>query len=230
YKALIDSGLGEGLAGAGLDDGLRQPMFSIGLKGIDPADAGKVEQLIIDTIGGLATGGIDPLTVEASLNTVEFQLRENNTGSFPRGIVFMLRALRTWLHGRDPLKPLAFAAPLAAIKGRVAGGERYFENLLRRHFMDNHHRTVMVLKPDRGQAERDAEAEQAHLQKVRADMTQSDIGAVVEETRTLKALQERPDSPEALATIPTLKLADLPRENKLIPIEVTSLRDTRVLY
>src|SRR3974377_855890 len=105
YKALIDSGLGEGLAGGGLDDGLRQPMFSIGLKGIDPADADKVEQLVADTIGGLADRGIDPLTVEAALNTVEFHLRENNTGAFPRGIVFMLRALRSWLHAGDALLP-----------------------------------------------------------------------------------------------------------------------------
>jgi Zn-dependent M16 (insulinase) family peptidase len=230
YKALIDSGLGEGLAGGGLDDGLRQPMFSIGLKGIDPADADEIERLIRDTIGTLASAGIDPLTVEAALNTVEFHLRENNTGSFPRGIVFMLRALRSWLHGRDPLTPLAFEAPLGAIKGRVAGGERYFENLLRRHFLDNPHRTVMVLKPDREQAEREAEEERASLRQVRGGMTQNDISAVVEATHALKALQERPDPPEALATIPTLKLADLPRENKPIPIEVMSLRDTQVLH
>jgi presequence protease len=230
YKALIDSGLGEGLAGGGLDDGLRQPMFSIGLKGIDPADADKVERLIADTIGGLADGGIDPLTVEAALNTVEFALRENNTGAFPRGIVFMLRALRSWLHGRDPLTPLAFATPLSAIKNRVAGGEHYFENLLRRHFIDNPHRTVMLLKPDREQAEREAQEESAHLAQVRARMTNVDITAVVEATHSLKALQERPDPPEALATIPTLKLSDLPRDNKTIPIEVTRLGDTRALY
>jgi Zn-dependent M16 (insulinase) family peptidase len=230
YKALIDSGLGEGLAGGGLDDGLRQPMFSIGLKGIDQADADKVEQLITDTLSGLAGRGIDPLTVEAALNTVEFHLRENNTGSFPRGIVFMLRALRSWLHGRDPLTPLAFAEPLAAIKGRIAGGDRYFENLLRRYFIDNPHRTVVLLKPDHAQAEREAKEEEAHLAQVRAGMSAADVNGVVEATRTLKENQERPDSPEALATIPTLKLSDLPRENKTIPIEVTSLRDTRVLY
>ena len=71
--------------------------------------------------------GIDQPTLEAALNTVEFHLRENNTGAFPRGIVFMLRSLRTWLHGRDPLSPLAFEAQLAAIKAHVAAGERYFE-------------------------------------------------------------------------------------------------------
>jgi len=230
YKALIDSGLGEGLTGGGLDDGLRQPMFSIGLKGIDPADAEKIERLIIDTIAALARDGIDPLTVEAALNTVEFHLRENNTGAFPRGIVFMLRSLRSWLHGRDPLSPLAFAAPLAAVKGRIAGGERYFETLLGRHFVDNPHRTSLTLKPDPEQAAREAAEERARLDAVRAGMKEGDLRAVVEATTTLKRMQEEPDSPEALATIPTLRLADLPRENKLVPIEVTSLADTRVLY
>src|SRR5436190_1820335 len=153
YKALIDSALGEGIAGSGLDDGLRQPMFSIGLKGIDTADATKVEQLIADTLAALAAKGIDPLTVAAALNTVEFRLRENNTGAFPRGIAFMLRSLQSWLHGRDPLTPLAFEGPLAGVKARLAGDKRYFETLLRQNLIDNPHRTVLMLKPDPDLAE-----------------------------------------------------------------------------
>src|SRR5258708_36497188 len=103
----------------------------------------------------LAHRGIDPLPVEASLNTIEFRVRENHAGGFSRGIVFMLRALRSWLHGRDPLSPLAFDRPLAAIKAKVAGGERYFEVLLKHHLIDNRHRTVLVLEPDRDLAERE---------------------------------------------------------------------------
>lgn len=32
YKTLMDSGLGEALIGGGLEDELRQPIFSVGLK------------------------------------------------------------------------------------------------------------------------------------------------------------------------------------------------------
>jgi len=229
-KALIDSGLGEALAGGGLDPDLRQPMFSIGLKGIEPSNADKIERLIDQTIRSLAADGIDPLTVEAALNTVEFRLRESNTGRFPRGIAFMLRALRPWLHGRDPVSELAFEAPLAAVKGKLAACDNYFEGLLKQHFVDNRHRTVLVLRPDREQAEREAREERARLEAVRADMTGSGVQAVVEATSTLKRTQQQPDSPEALATIPTLKLSDLPPANKVIPREVASLSDTRVLY
>ncbi|HEY7299321.1 MAG TPA: insulinase family protein [Xanthobacteraceae bacterium] len=230
YKALIDSGLGEALAGRGLDDGLRQPMFSIGLKGIDLADAEKIERLIADTLGALAKDGIDPLTVEAALNTVEFRLRENNTGAFPRGIAFMLRALQLWLHGRDPLLPLAFERPLAAVKAKLAGDKRYFEALLQRNLIENLHRTVLLLKPDRQLGERDAQEERARLEAVRAGLGEEERRALAEATATLRRMQEEPDPPEALATIPTLKLSDLPRRNKVIPCEVTSVAHTRVLY
>ena len=41
-KALMDSGLGQALIGGGLQGDLRQPVFSVGLKGVDPANAAKV--------------------------------------------------------------------------------------------------------------------------------------------------------------------------------------------
>ncbi len=229
-RALIDSGLGEDLAGGGLIDSLRQMMFSTGLKGIAAANAGAVEQLVLQTLTQLASNGIDPETVDAAMNTVEFSLRENNTGSFPRGIALMLRALNTWLYDRDPLAPLAFAAPLDAIKSRIAAGERVFEQLIVEYFLKNTHRATVLLTPDADQARRDAEDEQARLEAARAAMSDADLAAVAENARALRLAQETPDTPEALASIPTLTLADLARENKKIPIAVSDDGGARILY
>jgi Zn-dependent M16 (insulinase) family peptidase len=229
-KALVDSGLGEDIAGRGLDDQFLQPMLSVGLKGIDPSGAEKVEALVLKTLRALVDKGIDRMTVEASLNTIEFRLRENNFGSFPRGIAAMLRSLRTWLYDRDPLAPLAFEAPLRSLKTRIVEGEPYFENLIAGNLLDNPHRTTLMLRPDPEQADREAAAERQRLDAARAVMSRSDLEALVEATCTLKRLQETPDPPEALATIPTLALEDLPRRDKVIPIEVTRVADTQVLY
>ena len=229
-KALIDSGLGEDLTGAGMVDSLRQMMFSTGLKGIAATDTDAIEGLILHTLSQLVKDGIDPQTVEAAMNTVEFNLRENNTGSFPRGIALMLRALTTWLYDSDPFAALAFEAPLAAIKARVANGERYFEQLIVDAFLNNPHRTTVLLEPEPELAAREAEAEQLRLNQARAAMDEADLAKVVENTRALKLAQETPDPPEALATIPSLQLADLERENKLIPIAVTEDQGARVLY
>jgi Zn-dependent M16 (insulinase) family peptidase len=61
-------------------------------------------------------------------------------------------------------------------------------------------------------------------------MSRADLDTVVAATHALKLAQQKPDPPEALATIPTLKLDDLPCRNKIVPIEATQVRDTRVLY
>lgn len=229
-KALIDSGLGEDVTGGGLIDALRQMMFSVGLKGIDVADADAVEALILQTLTQLAQNGIAPETIDAAMNTVEFSLRENNTGSFPRGIALMLRALGSWLHDRDPFAPLAFEVPLTALKARLAHGERYFEGLLGHYFLDNQHRATVVLKPDPEQARRDAETEHARIDAVRATMDAADLAAIAEQMRALKLAQETPDAPEELAKLPSLTLADLARENKHVPIAVTELQGAKVLY
>jgi Zn-dependent M16 (insulinase) family peptidase len=229
-KALIESGLGEDLTGAGVADHLRQVYFSVGLKGIDAADAEAVEELVLRTLNSLAEAGIDPQTIEASLNTVEFRLRENNTGSFPRGISLMLLSLKTWLHAGDPLTPLMFEAPLAAIKARLAAGERYFEGLIERFLVGNQHRVRLLLQPDPEQTQREAQTERERLEQVRAAMSEADLQAVIDNARRLKEMQETPDPPEALATIPSLKLDDMDHENKPIPLEVTERDGARILY
>lgn len=228
-KAMMDSGLGEEASGS-FEDAMRQTVMTVGMRGIEAANADRIEALVLDTLGRLARDGIDRETVEASLNTFEFSLRERNTGSFPRGLALMLHALTYWLHGRDPLAPLAFEAPLASIKARVAARERYFENLIERHLLANTHRTTTVVVPDATQAQREAAEERDRLAAARARMSATQVAAVVESTRALKLAQETPDPPEALATIPSLTLGDLPRRNKTVPRVETVSAGTRVLF
>jgi Zn-dependent M16 (insulinase) family peptidase len=230
HKALIDSGLGDDVAGSGLVPTLRQAMFSIGLKNIDPAAADALETLVLATLRSLAENGIDAATLEASLNRVEFRLRESNSGRTPRGLLIMFRALRFWLHDRDPLAALAFSAPLDAIKVRLAAGERYLEDMISRFFLANTHRVTAVLRPDPAQARREAADETARLAAVRAAMSEAELAATVASTQALRRAQQTPDPPEALATIPMLALSDLPRRNRLIPIEITTAHETRILY
>lgn len=92
-KILLESGLGEAIVGGGVEDELLQPQFSIGLKGVSEDNIQKVEELVMSTFKKLAEEGFDTEAVEASMNTIEFSLRENNTGSFPRGLSLMLRSI-----------------------------------------------------------------------------------------------------------------------------------------
>jgi len=229
-KALIDSGLGEDLAGVGLESELRQLFFSAGLKGIDIKNAERVESLILQTLAALVKEGIDPSTVEAAVNTIEFRLRENNTGSFPRGIALMLRALTTWLHGADPLQPLSFEESLNALKTHLASSRSLFENMIESYFLQNPHRTTLVLMPDPELLTRDEAAERETLDGVRNGKGLSELQSIVENTQDLRRMQSTPDSPEALASIPSLKIGDLEKRNKIIPLVCMENSGINILY
>jgi len=228
-KALIDSGLGEDLAGVGLEDELRQMYFSTGLKGIDIENGDRIENTILQTLDGLAREGIDSLTVEAALNTIEFRLRENNSRNYPQGLLFMLRALTTWLYDADPLALLAFEAPLSKVKSQLAADPSFFENMIQRFFLDNPHRATLILQPDPALAEKEEAEERERLAAARSAMSQKELHRVIDQTLELKRLQQTPDPPEALATIPTLKLSDLDKKNKTIPLTVSEKSETQIL-
>jgi Zn-dependent M16 (insulinase) family peptidase len=229
-KALLDSGLGEDLAGIGMESELRYFIFSVGLKGTRRRHAKKIEKLIFDTLESLALDGIDPDMVAASMNTVEFRLRENNTGAYPVGIALMRRVLTTWIHDEDPFKLLAFEAPLTEIKNRLATNPRYFESLISRYLLDNVHRTILRLTPDPELGRRLEEEEKARLSNIRESLSDSQIASMIEDTKKLKVRQETPDSAEALETLPVLKREDLEKQSSTIPIEALESQGARVLY
>jgi Zn-dependent M16 (insulinase) family peptidase len=227
-KKLNESGLGEGTIGGGISTHLRQPMAGFGLKGVDPADVGNVETLVLDTLEEIARNGFSEEQREAALNTFEFNLREQNTGSYPRGMTYMFTALGGWLHGGDPLTPLAFEDALAALKQKAASG--HFEKEIRRLFLDNPHRVTSEIEADPEQAAREAKVEADRLAAVRAGLDEAALANVLDRTERLKALQEAVDRPEDLAKIPTLTLEDLDREIRTVPTDESAIAGVRTLH
>ncbi|MBJ3786757.1 insulinase family protein [Devosia sediminis] len=227
-KRLTESGLGEGMIGGGISTHLRQPMGGFGLKGVDPANAEKVEALVLDALKDIAETGFSEEQRAAAINTFEFNLREQNTGGTPRGMTYMFTALGGWLHGGDPLAPLAFEEALQSLKDKAAKG--HFESEIRRLFLDNSHRLTSKIEADPEQGAREAKAEADRLATVRDGLDAADLEAVLERTERLKALQESVDRPEDLAKIPTLTLDDLDRDIRTVPTEESRIAGARTLY
>lgn len=229
-KILLDSNLGEEVIGGGLSDELRNATFSVGLKGIKAADAPQVEALILSTLKKLAEEGFQPELLEAALNTLEFNLRENNTGSFPRGLDMMLEALCYWLYDRDPIAAISFKEPLERVKHKLATDSRWLQNLIQTYVLDNPHLVIATLEPKRGLRTQEEATELERLQNLQASLSATEIETIVASTHALQEAQEKPDSPELLALLPTLKLADLEREGKEYQTDITHHQGTEILY
>lgn len=229
-KALIESRLGEGLSGGGMDTYQREASFSIGLKGIQLADADKVEALVLDTLADLAENGIDKDTIAASLNTIEFSMRERNTGGFPRGLATSIGVLPLWMHGGDPVAALGFEERMGILKQRLAAQPDYLERMIGEHLLNNPHRVTAVIYPDPQAGQHREAAERARLDAARASMDAAALDQVIATQDKLKVLQETPDTPEALATIPTLTINDLERDIKINAQEIIEQDGTRIYF
>ncbi|KAI5592027.1 hypothetical protein BDE02_04G123600 [Populus trichocarpa] len=230
-KILLESGLGDAIVGGGIEDELLQPQFSIGLKGVFEEDIQKVEELVMSTLKKLAEEGFETEAVEASMNTIEFSLRENNTGSFPRGLSLMLRSISKWIYDMNPFEPLKYEKPLMDLKARIAeeGYKAVFSPLIEKFILNNPHRVTVEMQPDPEKASHDEAAEREILEKVKASMTEEDLAELARATQELKLKQETPDPPEALRSVPSLFLCDIPKEPIHVPTEVGDINGVKVL-
>ena len=66
------------------------------------ADLPAIEATIRNTLTTLCENGVDRAQIEASLASFEFKLRERDYGTMPRGLVFELEILSSWLYDGDP--------------------------------------------------------------------------------------------------------------------------------
>ena len=219
-KALIDSGLGEDLSPVtGLETDLRQVVFSVGLRGTDPGRKEAVEALVLETLEGIAETGFDRGLVEAALHQVEFHGREIVRGAYPYGITLMGRVFHTWLYDGDPLTPLKFNALIGRARERWRREPGLFQEVIRRWLLDNPHRLTSVMEPSHSCLEEAETRFRKRMAELKATLSETDRERIRDESSRLRALQTEPDSPEALATLPRLKRADIPRQAETIPSE-----------
>merc|ERR1711966_448027 len=221
YKALMESGLGEAITGGGLSDELLQGTFSVGLKGVQPENVAKVEELVLATLAAAAEEGFTEDAIAASMNTIEFSMREFNTGSFPKGLSLMLGSMQEWVYDRDPTEALKFEAPLAELKASIArDGAKVFQDMIRETLLENSHRTTVEMFPSKSMEAEQLQEEKDRLAKIKASLKDDDLQKIIDTTAELKQLQAAEDSLEDRLTIPSLDLSDIKREVTEYPIDV----------
>lgn len=215
----MESGLGAAITGGGLSDELLQATFSVGLKGVEPSNAKAVQELVVETLAEAAEKGFSDEEIASAMNTIEFRLREFNTGSFPKGLSFMLGAMSKWIYDGQPTDALKFEGPLAELKSQIAeSGSDVFKNFIKEYLVENQHRVTIEMVPSKTLEEEQLKEEQDRLAAIKASLSDSELDEVISKTTELKALQAAEDAPEDRATIPSLELADLKREVTEYPI------------
>ena len=204
-KALVERELAEDVELQ--NNGVQQQYVTLIVRNTSMEKAAQVWQTVEDTLRDQVENGLDHDRLNAVLNRYEFTVREKDYGSMPRGLVYAIMAMDSWLYGGDPAAALVYDDIFKALRAKIAGGG--FEELLQRILLDNPHHAQVVLQPSQTLGKEKQEQERQRLAVIKAGWSEEETARVIEQFHALRERQERPDTPEALATLPTLRLSDI---------------------
>lgn len=227
-QALLDAGIGEDVY-SDYDSGTRQPYFSIVAKGAEESQKEEFLRVIEETLEKLSKGGLDKKRLLAGLNYYEFKYREADFGIYPAGLMYGLQMMDSWLYDDEkPFIHIEAGDTYAALRKKV--DSRYFEELISEKLLNNPHRSVLVLAPERGLTARKDEELAKRLALYKESLSETELEKIVEQTRQLRAFQEEPDRPEDLAKIPLLAREDIRRKVEPVILEERCVGDTKLIY
>ncbi len=209
-KALLDAGIGMDIYGS-YGDGIRQPYFEIVAKGTEPDKKEKFLSVIRNTLEELVKDGIDRKALEAGINYMEFRYREADFSSYPKGLMYNLAILGTWLYDDDRAFSQVQMLPVFD-RLKALAGEGYFEELVRKYLLDNPHGSVITLAPSKGLAARKEEALAEKLKNRLESLSLEEREELVRKTKALEEYQEAPEAEGAEKCIPMLKREDIRKE------------------
>lgn len=206
-QALIDAGIGDDVYGS-YDAGILQPVFSFVAKNANASQADEFESIIENTLKEVVKTGINKEALLAGINSSEFKFREADFGQFPKGLLFGLNCLDSWLF--DDMKPFIHLECLGTFaKLRKAVDTDYFEKLIQEYLLDNTHGSSVTVKPKCGLGNEREEALAKELSDYKASLSDEEIKKLIEDTEHLKKYQEEPSPDEDLRKLPMLTRADM---------------------
>ena len=202
---MLDSGLAKDAAIYPIKS--KETTIVLEIREADEKKLDEIDRIVKETISRVAEEGIEKGKLNAVLNSIEFRLRERDFGTLPSGIAFSMAMFGVWIYGTDPDITLG-TDELSQVKEKLDGN--YFEEQLLKMTLNNPRQTKIVMLPDKNLAARVQIEEKEKLSNLLKSMTQEKIEEIIENERLLKEWQDTEESEEAINSLPSLSLSDIP--------------------
>lgn len=226
-QALLDAGIGHDILG-GYDNGILQPYFSIVAKDANKEQKGEFLAVVKGTLRKLADQGINKKSLLAGMNYFEFRYREADYGSAPKGLMYGLQSLDSWLYDGDPMMHLQYQETFDFLKKQVEEG--YFEQLIRDYLLDNPFEAVIIVSPEKNLTTIEEGRLTEKLAKYKAELSNEEIETLITQTNELKVYQDTPSTKEELELIPMLTREDIGKSPEKLQWEALLMNGVQVLH
>lgn len=206
--------------------GVKEPYFTIIAKNADGDKFELFKDTIKTTLENLVQNGLDANTVKACLNNYEFDLREADSGSYPKGLIYNMDMMESWLYGGDPLNELKYSEDIKYLHENETS--EFYTTLIKQLLIDNKHTSTVILVPSKGYAKRKQNLINQKLEEYKASLSVSELEKIIKNTETLKRLQQQEDSIENINKMPYLKPSEVDKLPEKTAVEITEKDDSRI--
>lgn len=226
-RALIEAKVGQFISGSFVSS-LLQPIFSIKVSGSEKEQKDKFLSVVYRELQRLMVEGIDRELLEAALNAMDFRLREADFGNYPKGLIYGLNVMETWIYDGNPINVLRYKKKMQTLRQGLKS--RFYEEVIEQFLLDNSHRVLVTLMPKQGKQAEDVHAETLKLTEIKKSMDKATLESYVEQCKELHRRQGAEDRPEDLAAIPILRREDIRREIDDLPIKTEKCGENTLAY
>lgn len=226
-KELLDKKIAKSVSGE-YDNGMNQTMLTIIAKNSEESKKEEFKNIVYSELEKLVKNGIDKDVIEASVNKVEFALREAESYGYPKGLIYYSKILDSYLYGGDPLCHLQYEDVFKKIRNEMFNG--YFEGLIKKYILDNKNVSLIVMKPHKGLNEEKEVKLTNKLKDIKAKMSAEEIETVLAKGKKLLERQNTPDKKENLDKIPSLSLKDIKKQAETVPTELRKQDGIDIIY
>ena len=202
--ALMDAKICDEVEGW-LDTSTYEMAFSIVAKNADITKVGEFEEIIQKTLKNVLNEGLDQALLDASIRRLAFLLKEEDYGSTPKGLIYGMKVMKSWLHGKSPFPCLRHFEVLERIKNPAYD----WNGVIKKCLLNNGKKNILVFSPDVAKEQALQNAFNKKMERISASFTDEDIQRMEEEMERLEQFQKIEDTPEILAQIPILKIEQI---------------------
>lgn len=227
-RALISRNIGTEIYST-YENGIYQPYFSIVAKNANDNQADEFVETIENELKRLVKEGIDKKSLYAGLNICEFRYREADFGSYPKGLIYGLQMMDSWLYDDGmPFDIIEAINVFSTLREKIETD--YYEGLIEKYLINNTHKSVLVLSPREGLTQKNDRELAEKLSRIKDSLSEAELERIAADTIALREFQEAEDSPEMIARIPMLSREDMKKNSDEFVNELREVNGTKVLF
>ena len=186
-----------------VDDTGLQSWISIHADNVMDGKEKEIRDLIEETGNRIAEKGLNRDAVEASMNRLIFNMREDEE---PQGISRCIRIMSTWLYGGDPVDALHTQTLIRELREMAETG--MIDKIAVDMLLNRNNMVILHTLPSRTIGEEKRREEQTRIQEITGSWTETDQKENEKENDELRKWQESPDPGKAIKKLPMLTRAD----------------------